>query len=32
LALLAHAYLEVTRAQATAAPVSDGGKKGLQKC
>jgi SRSO17 transposase len=32
LALLAHAYLEVTRTQATAAPVSDGGKKGMQKC
>jgi SRSO17 transposase len=29
LALLAHAYLEVTRAQATAAPVSDGGKRGV---
>jgi SRSO17 transposase len=28
LALLAHAYLEVTRAQATAVPESDGGKKG----
>jgi SRSO17 transposase len=30
LALLAHAYLEVTRAQATAAPDLDGGKKGVQ--
>ena len=28
LALLAHAYLEVTRAHATAAPLPDGGKKG----
>jgi SRSO17 transposase len=28
LALLAHAYLEVTRAQATAAPDQDGGKRG----
>ncbi len=28
LALLAHAYLEVTRAHATAAPAPDGGKKG----
>jgi SRSO17 transposase len=28
LALLAHAYLEVTRAQATAVPAQDGGKKG----
>jgi SRSO17 transposase len=28
LALLAHAYLEVTRAQATAAPAPGGGKKG----
>lgn len=30
LALLAHAYLEVTRAQATAVPAPDGGKKGDQ--
>ncbi|HVD03395.1 MAG TPA: IS701 family transposase [Candidatus Dormibacteraeota bacterium] len=30
LALLAHAYLEVTRAYATAAPDRDGGKKGGQ--
>ena len=30
LALLAHAYLEVTRAHATAAPDRDGGKKGVQ--
>jgi SRSO17 transposase len=30
LALLAHAYLEVTRAQATAAPPADAGKKGDQ--
>jgi len=29
LALLAHAYLEVTRAHATAAPDQDGGKKGV---
>jgi SRSO17 transposase len=29
LALLAHAYLEVTRAQATAAPDQDGGKRGI---
>ncbi|HWE61223.1 MAG TPA: IS701 family transposase, partial [Chloroflexota bacterium] len=28
LALLAHAYLEVTRAHATAVPAADGGKKG----
>jgi SRSO17 transposase len=28
LALLAHAYLEVTRAHATAAPAADGGKRG----
>ena len=32
LALLAHAYLEVTRTQATAAPDRDGGKKGMQEC
>lgn len=32
LALLAHAYLEVTRAQATAVPPSDDGKKGTQNC
>jgi SRSO17 transposase len=30
LALLAHAYLEVTRAYATATPDRDGGKKGIQ--
>lgn len=30
LALLAHAYLEVTRAQATAAPTRGGGKRGNQ--
>jgi SRSO17 transposase len=30
LALLAHAYLEVTRAQATAVPAPDGGKRGGQ--
>jgi SRSO17 transposase len=30
LALLAHAYLEVTRAQATAVPAPDGGKRGDQ--
>ena len=30
LALLAHAYLEVTRAHATAAPDRDDGKKGVQ--
>lgn len=30
LALLAHAYLEVTRAHVTAAPDRDGGKKGVQ--
>jgi SRSO17 transposase len=29
LTLLAHAYLEVTRAQATAMPETDGGKKGV---
>lgn len=32
LALLAHAYLEVTRTQATDAPDQDGGKKGTQQC
>ena len=32
LALLAHAYLEVTRTQATAAPDRDGGKKGTLEC
>lgn len=32
LALVAHAYLEVTRTLATAAPDEDGGKKGSQKC
>ena len=32
LALLAHAYLEVTRSQATAAPETDGGKRGASYC
>jgi SRSO17 transposase len=32
LALLAHAYLEVTRTHATAVPAADGGKKGTQRC
>jgi SRSO17 transposase len=31
LALLAHAYLGVTRASAAAVPTQDGGKKGTQK-